>query len=804
MKMKTLLISILTLFVFHAKAQVLVSGKITGKVTDNNNTPLPFATIKITKNSSVQKVVVEKITDENGNYQINLDKNEKYIFNITFVGYDSLQKEILIEENIDNLDFNLLKNSESLKDVTVTSSAAMIQRKPDRIIMQVENNPLSAGKSSMEMLNLAPGVLIYDNKIHINGNGGVRVAVDGKILNLSGNDLSNYLNSLRAEDIKSVEIIAHPPAEYDAQGTGGLINIVLKKNRNTGVNGSVYANYMQGKYAGTSDGVNINYKKNKISLYGTGSYYNQKRFENMEQYRTFTDGVFTATNESTSLNKSDRIQAGGSYDITDKQFVNLEYNRSQSHYNSDKKALTSTIFSHNSSANITNKGEFPDTYNSKYNNIGLKYQIKTDTLDSKFTLLADYTNNKLNNTSNSHSMIYDSQNILIQDTAIRNATPNEANIYTLDAKYTKSFKSGHLLSFGAKMTDTKIKNFANFEFFSNAAWHPSTAENYQYNYNENNLAGYINLERVILKTNVQLGLRGENTKVTGTLFSQNKETNNHYNYFSLFPSIYLTRVVNKKGDNSINLSYNRRFNRPSFYELNPYVGYADAYTIGMGNPYLKPEFNNSYEVGFTLKHQYMFTLNYTYSRDIINRVIRNDEKDSRIMIQQPINSGTSNNVYFTAFAPVKITKWWNTQNTLQLAYQTLKAPEYNIEKPIAMVQSNQTFTIDKKTNFTLSGFYISNFIFANGIIDPFGSINAGFSRKFLDDKLTLKLNMNDIFYSQKIKGQLTYNDFKLDIINRQQSRFVTVGLTYNFKAGKAFKVNKLESSNSEEQKRLEK
>ena len=802
--MKAVLLSILTLMIFSAQAQVLVSGKITGQVTDDKNAPVPFATIRVATSDSLKKVVSEKIADENGNYQIHLQTGGKYLFNISSVGYDSLRKEVAIANDVKDVNFTLIKSDERLKDVTVTSSTAIIQRKPDRIIMQVENNPLSAGKSSMEMLNLAPGVLIYDNKIHINGNGGVRVMVDGKILNLAGNDLSNYLNSLRAEDIKSVEVIAHPPAEYDAQGTGGLINIVLKKNRNTGINGSVYANYTQGKYAGTSDGVNINYKKNKVSLYGTGSYYNQKRFENLQQYRTFTDGAFTARNNGTSFGKSNRIQVGGSYDITDKQFVNLEYNRSGSKYSSEMIANTITNYINNPEANITNKGEFPGSYDGTYNNIGLKYQIQTDTLASKFTLLADYTNNKLNNTSDAHNMVYNVQNVLIQDTAFRNATPSEANIYTVDAKYAKGFKSGHILSYGDKMTDTKIENLADFEYLSNGAWHPSTAENYQYNYNENIVAGYINFEGIILKTNVQLGLRGENTKVTGRLYAQGKETPNPYDYFSLFPSVYLSRTVNKKGDNAINFSYNRRFNRPSFHELNPYVGYADAYTIGMGNPYLKPEFNNSYELGFTLKHQYMFTLNYTHSRDIINRVIRNDENDPRIMIQQPINSGESNNLSFTLFAPVKITKWWSTQNTLQLSYQTLKAPEYSIEKPIAMLQSNQTFAINKKTNFILSGFYISNFIFANGIIEPFGSVNAGFSRKFLEDKLTFKVNMNDIFYTQRIRGRLTYNDFNLDIISRQQSRYVTVGLTYNFKAGKAFKVNKLEGSNSEEQKRLQK
>lgn len=183
---------------------------------------------------------------------------------------------------------------------------------------------------------------------------------------------------------------------------------------------------------------------------------------------------------------------------------------------------------------------------------------------------------------------------------------------------------------------------------------------------------------------------------------------------------------------------------------------------------------------------------------------RNDENNPHIMIQQPLNSGTSDNVAFTAFAPVKIAKWWSTQNTLQLMYQNLKAPEYHIEKPIVLVQTNQTFTIDKKTNFTLSGFYISNFLFANGLVDPFGSINAGVTRKFFDDKLALKFNVNDVFYTQKINANMQYNDFNLKIKTRQQSRYFTVGLTYNFKAGKSFKLKKIENTNSDEEKRLNK
>lgn len=802
--MKILLLNILCLFALSGYSQLIVSGQITGQVTNDKNQPVPFATIRIQQPDSTQKTVAEKITDENGKYEIGLQQAGEYIFHISSTGYESLSRKVTVSQEEKQLNFTLQKNAENLNDVTVTSSASMIQRKTDRIVMQVENNPLSSGKSSMEMMNLAPGVLIYNNQITLNGNGGVRVMVDGKMLNLSGQDLANYLNSLRAEDIKSIEVIAHPPAEYDAQGTGGLINIVLKKNRNSGLNGSIYGNYTQGRYAGTSDGININYKKNKFSLFGNGSYYSQKRFEELEQYRTLANnGVFTAKNNFVSTGTNNRQKAGITYDINDNQFISLEYNRAYNKYTSSGNAQTLTTFP-DASLNTKTEGTYPGTYAAHYNNAGLRYQLKTDTLGSKFTFLADYTKNKVENTSDIRTFLYNAQNTLLTDTSFRNATPGDAQIYTADAKYAQVFKEGHTFSLGSKLTATRIKNIAFFEYLQNGKWYESIKQNYQYNYDENIVAGYVSYEGVIAKTNVQLGLRGEYTDLTGMLIAQGVQTPNLNKYFSLFPNVYLSKAVNKTGDNTVNFSYNRRFNRPSFHELNPYVGYADNYTIGMGNPFLRPEFNNSYELGFTLKNKYMFTLNYTHNRDIINRVIRNDENDPKVMIQQPLNSGNSDNLMLTVFAPVKITKWWNAQNTAQLSYQKIEAPEYKIEKPIAFLQSQHTFTVNKTTSFTLSGFYISNFIFANGLINPFGMVNAGFSKKFAKDKFTFKANVNDIFYTQTIKGNMSYKDFILGIRSRHQSRTFTVGLTYNFKAGKSFNVKKLQSSSEEEQKRLDK
>lgn len=799
--MKYLIVLLSVLYAGNAlKAQKQVSGKI----TDTHEEPIPYAmvSLSITGNSSdsTQLYLTSKITDSLGKFTVLIDKQGQLFLRASAVGYQD--KEQVVATDKEN-HIILTANNHQLSDVSVTAKKPLVERKVDRIVMNVDNNPLAAGKSSMEAIALAPGILVRDGQIMINGLTGSRVMVNGKLLQLTGSDLTNYLTSLRSDDIKSIEIIAHPPAEYDAAGTGGLINIILKKQTDLGLYGSVYGNYSQGKFAGTSNGAQLNFKKGKIGLFGSYSYDWEKSFNNLNQTRTFPgNGSYMASNNGISKQKDQRVHVGGTYDITDNQYLALDYTGSFSDNKARFLAYSQIVYPDAPGNNSVSEGVFLDNYNSKYHDIGLNYHISTDTLGSQFVFLSDYTINHSGSTNDAQSQFYNAQNQHIGDSSFRNNTPARAKIFTADAKYNRVIKDFGTLSFGSKISSTNIHNEADFETLQDGQWNSDPEQNFIYDYEETILAGYVNYNGQLLGLKLQAGLRGENTKMKGELYDKAGTTANPRNYFGLFPSIYVSKPLNKAGDNSMSISYNRRLNRPGFSSLNPHISYIDNYTSGRGNPYLTPEYNNAVELNYTLHNKYIFSATYTKNSDVINQAIFPEESDPEKMTQQPINSGSTEIWMLMAFVPVKITKWWTTQNTLQLSNQHAKAAAFDLQKNIGLLQSSQVFTVGGGVTLSASAYYLTNAIFANAIIDHLFNTDIAVQKKFFKDKLTLKVAGSDVFGTSKVYGNFYFNDFNLNFNQIMQKQKVTVGLTYNFNLGKAFKAKKIQSSNAAEKNRL--
>jgi outer membrane receptor protein involved in Fe transport len=629
-----------------------------------------------------------------------------------------------------------------------------------------------------------------------------RVMVNGKMLQLTGDNLTNYLTSLRSEDIKSIEIMAHPPAEYDAEGAGGLINIILKKNAQAGLNGSVYANYIQGKYPGTSDGAQLNFKKGKVGLFADYSYYKEIGYEYLNQNRSMQpDGVYTPADSSKHHFGSNYVHAGITYDFTDKQYLALDYTGNFNSGNSNFYAISQITYQ-NPDSNSLSYGITPDNWTGKYNNVGLNYHLQTDTLGSTFTLLSDYTHNYSGEINSVISTITTGETTT--DTAYRNNTLAVSKIFTAEAKYLQKFNAVHSLGFGGKISSTDINNQAFFQYQSpyGSDWLNANEQNYIYDYKEKIIAGYVNYQGKILKTDVQIGLRGENTNYTGNLYDTGYAKNGR-NYFGLFPSVFLKRNLDSAGKHSLSLNYSRRISRPGFWQLSPSVTYIDNYTIASGNPYLQPEYDNSYEISYSFKNKYVFTVNYTHAGDVITRETHPSADNMKIMILQPMNAGSMEKWLVSAYLPINIAKWWTTQEYIEYNNTHLIDPDaYNIQKNIFLISTDMQFTIAKDFTATFHAYWFNHYIFANAVLNSFWQTDMGLQKKFFKQRLILKATMNDIFNTVKMNGTFYYNNFNLNFIDRTQTQKVTLGVTYNFDLGKAFHLHNIESSSADEKSRL--
>lgn len=785
------------LFVIGANAQAIT---VSGKIVDETGQPAPFASVAILKDTLI---VSQKIASEDGSFTLAVDSVGSYEIKVSYTSYEVFSKSLYLQaaQNLDVIVLN--KKTTQLSAVTVTASKPFVTRKIDRVVMNVQDNAIATGKSSIDLFRLAPGVFVNNGNISINGVWGTRVMVNGRMLNLKGDDLKNYLTNLKSSDIKSIEIIAHPPAEYDAEGSGGIINIVLKKNINSGFNGYIGADYSigVGKYPSYQPYVSLNYRKNKVGISGSYSYGWEKNFQNITQDRTFADdGQYHAVTSSTGLRNSNNVKLAVTYDISNRQYLAVDYSGQYGTYKDTSHSVT-TINYPLLQNNSFSDGIFPSFTNTKFSNVGLNYGITTDSAGSKLTIVSDYTYNDRKGGSGTFSKTFDYKNVVTADTTFNFLYPSIAKIFTLDVKYNQVLKHGMVLSFGGKATATDINNDNTYQHYNNGEWGKIPGLGFNYKYSEKIYAGFVNFNGSLAGVEYQLGLRGENSDISGALTGGGQDTVIKRNYFSLFPAIFLKKNLDKGENNTLTLSYNRRIKRPSYFELNPYKYFIDNYTIQTGNPFLNPQFTDAVELGYTFKGQYYASLSYAYTKDVINQVIENDPELELMTILRK-NTG-SNTVYTATFAiPVQITKWWSSSNNLLLTYTESVAPEFSIEKSSLVLQTEQDISLTKGFSINMNGFYTPRIVTGNIVTGRIASVDFGVQKKLMKDKLTAKAAISDIFYTNNFSATSYYNGSVILIRQREQSRVVSLSLIYGFNLGKAFKSKETKSSNADEKSRL--
>lgn len=796
MKKKILTSIVVTLaFISSTQAQT-----ITGKVVDEQGLPMSYVTIRYAKLKNLNALQV-KISDEKGLFTFKTDSIIPFRIEATEVGYSAAIESFSTMSSQDTLKLVLKKNEHMLSAVMVTAQKKLVTQKIDRVIMNLGGNALTTGKSSLEVLNMAPGVFVNNGTISINGKAGTRILVNGRLIQLSGDDLINYLNNLRAEDITSIEVLAHPPAEYEAQGTGGMLNIILKKQVSSGLNGSVSTGYIQGRYLGTNDAIRLNLKENKLSFYTGYNFNSLKSYENSLITRNYSSEISSFDEQANRILKDhgNRVTAGVSYDISKKQYVSIDYIGT----------FSSRVSFYNSNAQVAylqpeqivlNAGSFPNLTDTKYNNIGINYNLVVDPKGSTFQLLADYTNNSLTKNSVANSSFFNNVGTLLSDTSYRNSTPSYASIYTADARYTQVLKNKMSVSTGIKGSSTNIDNSANFQFLQQGDWRENSAQDYIYNYKERIVAGYVNVQGKIWETDFKLGLRSEYTHMSGDLVTSN--VINERSYFNVFPSFFLNHAIDPKSGDYLTMYYGRRLDRPTYNNLNPYEFYIDSYSTGRGNPYLTPSYSNIYELGYLLRNKYSIKLSYQEDRDLVSQYIKVDDKNPLLWIYTYENYGKNTNWNLAVSLPMTITKWWETNTNLEFSEQHLTTPDVNIQKGIAYLQTVHDFKLSQKINISFNAFYVSNIITGNFLVKGIFSMNAAVQHKFINNKLLLRASINDILNSYKINGTTIYKNYTSDVSQKRQTQTVNLSLTYNFNLGKSFTMHKVQKSSEEESKRL--
>jgi outer membrane receptor protein involved in Fe transport len=792
MKILSLLMLLFTssLFTTGAYAQENNTGKISGHVYNNDQTPAAFATITLLR-SSDSALVKSGISDSSGAYRFEKIPLGTYLIAASLTrtkkAYTKSFSLNNADEQITASDIFLASNTKVLEGVQVKAIKPFIQHKPGQTIVNIENSPVAAGNSVMEALEKSPGVFVdQDGNISMNGKGGVNVMFNGQPTHLSATQLSNMLKAMPASSVSQIELMSQPPAKYSAAGTAGLINIVLKKNPSFGFNGNITAGAGYGQFAKYNAGGSLNYKNKNFSLYSNYNFAHTKNKFEMDIDRYFyepnTKIIQTRMDQESkmkTLNNNNTAQVGMDFYLTPKQTLGFVANGS---FNDGE-------FNTYSPVDFKNGSGIMDSVSTSRNHIGYSWQSQGANIHytinsekgSSLTANADYNNFETSMPQSLITTVTDGQGNQLHDTKQQKGTqPSNINIYAAKVDYTHPFKGQWNLSAGVKYSFVNSDNNSKFSIFKDNGWVNDEGNTNHFIYKENVNAAYASLAKTFKNGwSANAGLRGEQT-ITHTeqvsLDSANKN-----NYFNLFPNVSVTKMINP--NHILSVSFARRINRPDYQSLNPFIYYIDEYTFRQGNAYLKPQFINSTELSYTFKQKYSAVLSYSRTSDIMTQVIRQVDSAHKTF-QTMDNLSTLDNLTLTLGIPLVITPWWHTYNSLQGYYNIYKGiyDGYDLHKGITsyMLYSQQTFIFPHGWKGDLSAMYKSKSIMGPAILKPVAMVSAGISKSLLKDKANIKLNVQDIFQTMHFDGKINFGDIHANSVFRLMDRAANLTFTWNF------------------------
>jgi hypothetical protein len=790
------ILTILTAFSFAAQAQT--GGKVSGSVIDGSQKTIESATISLlrAKDSATVKFA---IASKEGKYAFEGINDGAYLVSVTAVGHEkgfSPIFEISLEKPEVQLGvIELVPVQKAMNAVTVVARKPFIEQKIDRTVVNVDAAVTNACTTALEVLEKSPGVTVdKDGNISLKGKQGVMVMMDGRPAYLTGAELSNYLKNLPSSALEQIEIMTNPPAKYDAAGNAGIINIKTKKNKIKGFNGNLSLNYGQGVYWKTNNSVNMNFRTEKVNVFGNFSQSQWNGFQELKINRTFRNGttknvtaVFDQVTKMHNENRNHNIKIGADYFVNKNTTIGVV---ASGFYNPERFRSSSVSYLMNPSQAVDSIVNATSNNKNTWKNgsVNLNFRTQFDSAGTELTADVDYLTYSSDGTQSFINNTFDPFWAKKGGKEIRANLPIDITIQSAKVDYTRPFKSGLKLELGAKTSFVRTTNGAfYFNRFTNYESPDATKTN-QFQYKENINAAYININRQFGKFGLQTGLRYENTQYSGKQFGNllQKDSLFNRNYGSLFPTVFMSYNADK--NNQFAVSLGRRIQRPAYQDLNPFLFFLDEYTFQSGNPFLRPQFTNNAELTHTLKGWLTTTLNYNHTKDYHMETFEqarvNGNTSGYATIVRRGNIGKVDAAGIAISAQVPVTKWWTSMLYTNLNhsrfYGELYGENLNLSATNLLFNINNQFRFGKGWSAELSGFYRTKGVEGQIIIQPLGQTSAGISKTIIQGKGSVKLAVRDILYTNRVTGNINFNTTEAQFKNVRDSRVANFTFTYRF------------------------
>ncbi|WP_197076757.1 TonB-dependent receptor [Hymenobacter terrenus] len=668
----------------------------------------------------------------------------------------------------------------ALKEVTVQGRPPVLEQHADRTVLNVDRLS-TAGDNALEVLKKAPGVqLDKDDHLIYRGSAGINVLIDGKLTYMSGEALTSYLKSLPASAISQIELIPNPPASMDAAGTAGVLNIRLRRNQLPGLNGTATVSAGYGRYEKGSAGTNLTYNVGKVRLFTRLDAGRYNSFNRLVLVRHIRDTTFEQVNYWRPLSQDLNYTVGADFALTARHTLGVQLRGS-----TGKTTAQTTSESNATDAAGRLRLDNPQVGHDANFGLNLNYCWALDSAGRELTTDADYVRYTTDKNQRFSNVAFGPDSEQAQDAGqLRSAQSSEVTIRALKADYVHPFAgTAWRAEAGAKISWVTTRSAIQFDQLRAAEWQLDPLRTNQFQYDETISAAYFSLSITLGHLELKGGLRGEQTHSLGESATTSQRVPR--DYFQLFPSLFASYKFSEQ--DQLGVSVSRRITRPAYHSLNPFLFYTDAYTALQGNPFLAPSLSRSFVLNYLHRDFQVLSLSYLLETNAMNQVVYQDDQ-TKVTTSIPQNLDRAVTFSLTSGGHTDITKWWGTDNQLIGSYNEVQSRIEN--RPVRLTRfawsasSEHTFTLPRHFKLQVDGNYNSPSVYGLFNMKASGSFNLGLKKQLWADKATLSLKMRDLFYTDRFRSSVVYNNVNMTWNNQYESRRLTLTFTCKLGSGK--------------------
>jgi ACT domain-containing protein len=749
--------------------------EVQGKVSSAEESALEFANVVLMSLPDSTMMQVET-TDQQGFFTIRTDQRGEYALKVMLLGYrDYLSESFRLDDAQakKKVDCSLTPEAQMLQTVEVKAKVPLLEQRSDRLVVNVEKSLTTLNGNLMDVLRKVPGMLIINDQISLAGQSSITILINGRTTKYM--DVNAFLKEMPADNIEKIEVIHQPGAEFEASGTGPVINIVLKQNKLYGTNGSVRLGVGKASFWRYNGSLSLNHRQGNINLYGSAGYSHNTWQEWLDLDRYIEGDVYSQSTAQPSKPHTKRGNIGLDWYLHDQHTIGFSANGLHS-VNDRTNVNTTNIFygdQRPTTTLLTNNFFDREWW---YVSSNAYYSYKIDTLGQKLDLDANFTTFERDNSNLIQTQNLSNDGLNFEDQ--RNAQPGTTDIYAIQLDYTKPFSKDISIQAGARWSSASLDNNLISELFSGGEWLNVPQQSNHFLFDEEIAAVYGKLNVKRGDWEFTGGLRFEDSRSEG--YSITLDSTTRRDISQLFPSASISKALTEQL--GVALAYSYRIERPSYSDLNPFLYNLDPLTFEKGNPMLRPELTHSLKMSLTYEKQPFFNLEYNRTNNPMALVTEQD-LETRAAFATTVNLDRFERWGGSLFFPLDFVKGLSGYGGVMGYYNKftsdLEGSLYENDQwsVTGFLQASFKLPLDIKAE--VNGWITSGG--QDGIInyESLYGLNVGFEKELLNEKASIRMSIGDLLFKYWY-GDIDYGGVLADISSRWDTRVVNVQFTYRF------------------------